>query len=83
MDGGGWISLFSQLPPAEMELFLLLTGVDVDGRGGTRCLAGAVVIGAGAGGAGTGRGAFLTGNRNGRASFDFFRFFKVDRQNLC
>ena len=66
-----------------MKSFLLMTGVDVDGQGGMCCLVGAVVIGVGAGGAGTGRGAFLTGNRNGRVSFDFFGFFRVDRQNLC
>jgi len=24
-----------------------------------------------------------TGARNGRASFDFFRFLSVERQNLC
>lgn len=24
-----------------------------------------------------------TGNKNGRASFDFFRFLRVDTQNLC
>ena len=25
----------------------------------------------------------LMGYRNGRRSFDFFRFLRVDRQNLC
>src|SRR5258708_3758273 len=60
LDGGGWISRFGLLPPAETESFRRMTGVDVEGRRGARCLAGAVA-GVGARGAGTGGGAFLTG----------------------
>ena len=78
LDGGGWISLFGRLPPAEMELFLLMKGVDVDGRRGTCCLAGAVVMGVGVGGAGAGGGAFLTGV--GLASSGGGRFF-IDLSN--
>lgn len=55
-----------------------MTGVDVDGRRGTRCLAGAAAVGAGAGGAGTGGGAFLTGA--GLASSGGGRFF-IDLSN--
>ena len=58
LDGGGWISLFGRLPPAETESFLLMTGVDVEGRRGPRCLTGAGAAGTGAGGGG---GAFFTG----------------------
>jgi len=63
LDGGGCISLFGLLPPAEMESFRRMTGVDdVEERRGARCLAGAEVVGAGTGGAGAGGGgAFLTG----------------------
>jgi len=63
LDGGGCISLFGLLPPAEMDLFRRMTGVDdVEGRRGAHCLAGAEVVGVGTGGAGAGGGgAFLTG----------------------
>ena len=44
-----------------MESFLLMTGVDIDGRRGMRFLVGVVVMGVGAGGTGGGGGAFLTG----------------------
>ena len=52
------MSRFGRLPPAETDSFLLMTGVDVEGRRDTRCFAGAVV---GGGGAGAGGGAFLAG----------------------
>jgi len=54
LDGDGWISLFGLLPPAEMELFRLMTGVDVEGQRGAHCLAGAAAVGVGAGGPGQG-----------------------------
>ena len=49
LEGGGWISRFGRLPPAETDLFLLMTGVDVEGRRETRHLAGVAVVGVGAG----------------------------------
>ena len=78
LDGGGWISLFGLLPPAEIESFRLMTGVDVEGRRGARCLAGAVVVGVGTGGAGAGGGAFLAGG--GLASSGGGRFL-IDLSN--
>lgn len=44
-DGGGWISRSDRLPPTETDSFLLMTGVDIEGRRGARCLVGAVAVG--------------------------------------